>query len=143
DEGPPALKGRQLFELVYSCRKHSPDGEEVMLTSLEECGMVAEPCVDAGTNPGISEVTYQVAFEFEAQSYDVSVDVKLYFNYLKAGDKFHAKRSKQPLHCSLSETCHRRCEPGEWSFPAELGDSMGDGWNAGGINLFDHFRLES
>lgn len=60
DEGLPALKGKQLFELVYSCRKHSPDGEEVVLTSLEECGMVAEPCVDAGTNPGISEVTYQV-----------------------------------------------------------------------------------
>ncbi|CAM9620083.1 unnamed protein product, partial [Ectocarpus sp. 4 AP-2014] len=143
DQRLPAPNGKQLFELVYSCRKHGPDGEEVVLTSLEECGMVAEPCVDAGTNPGISEVTYQVAFEFEEQSYDVSVDVKLYFNYLKAGDKFHAKRSENAVRCVLSETCHRRCESGEWSFPAELRDSMGDGWNAGGINLFDHFRLES
>lgn len=25
----------------------------------------------------------------------------------------------------------------------ELGDTMGDGWNAGGINLFDHFTLDS
>lgn len=50
----------------------------------------------------------QVALDFEAQSYDVSVDVKLYFNYLKASDKFHAKRSENAVRCLLSETCHRR-----------------------------------
>lgn len=31
-----------------------------MLMSWEECGMVAEPCLDAGTNPNTFEVTYQV-----------------------------------------------------------------------------------
>lgn len=28
-------------------------------------------------------------------------------------------------------------------FTAELGDTMGDGWNAGAINVFDHFHLMS
>lgn len=28
--------------------------------SWEECGLVAEPCLDAGTNPDTFEVTYQV-----------------------------------------------------------------------------------
>lgn len=49
----------KLFDLVYSCRKQSVDGED-MLLSWEECGMVAEPCLDAGTNPDTFEVTYQV-----------------------------------------------------------------------------------
>lgn len=31
-----------------------------MLMSWEECGMVVEPCLDAGTNPDTFEVTYQV-----------------------------------------------------------------------------------
>lgn len=35
------------------------------------------------------------------------------------------------------------CGTGEWGFTAELEDTIGDGWNAGGINLFDHFNLDS
>lgn len=35
----------------------------MVLMSWEECGMVAEPCLDAGNNPHTSEVTYQVRYE--------------------------------------------------------------------------------
>ncbi|CAM9594067.1 unnamed protein product, partial [Hapterophycus canaliculatus] len=137
----------ELFELWYSCRKEAPSGEHVMLMSWEECGMVAEPCLDVGADPDNFEVTYQVAFEFKSEgdraAYDVSVDVKLYMRYLKVDDDFYTLRSKDPARCVLGEACHRRCDPGELVYIAELGDSMGDGWNAGGINHFDHFRLES
>lgn len=37
----------------------------------------------------------------------------------------------------------KSCNPGELEFMVELGDTMGDGWNAGGINMFDHFTLDS
>lgn len=46
----------------------------------------------------------------------------------------------EPPHPSNQPTS---CDTGEWGFTAELADSMGDGWNAGGINLFDHFKLDS
>lgn len=36
-----------------------------------------------------------------------------------------------------------RCDPDERGFTVELADEFGDGWNAGGINAFDHFRLDS
>lgn len=48
-----------LFDLVYSCRKETANGE-VMVMTWEECGMAAPPCIDAGTNPETFEVTYQV-----------------------------------------------------------------------------------
>lgn len=50
----------KLFDLVYSCRKETAKGE-VMVMTWEECGMVSPPCLDAGTNPETSEVTYQVS----------------------------------------------------------------------------------
>ncbi|CAM9213073.1 unnamed protein product, partial [Scytosiphon promiscuus] len=134
----------ELFELWYSCRKVSLLGESAMLMSWEECGMVAEPCLDIGFDPDTFEVTYQVSFDFTSMAaYDVSVDVKVYMSYLQVDDDFYTLRSKDPTRCDLRETCHRSCETGESGFIAELEDSMGDGWNAGGINHFDHFRLES
>ena len=53
----------KLFDLVYSCRKETAKGE-VMVMTWEECGMVSPPCLDAGTNPETSEVTYQVSVFF-------------------------------------------------------------------------------
>lgn len=40
-------------------------------------------------------------------------------------------------------TNRNSCAAGEWGFVAELEDRIGDGWNAGGINLFDHFKLDN
>lgn len=45
-----------LFQLLYTCR--TQDG--ALLMTEEECG--AKVCLDAGTNPLNSEVTYQVRF---------------------------------------------------------------------------------
>ncbi len=46
----------------------------MILMSWEECGMVAEPCLDAGTNPLTSEVTYQVIYENVARPLDARRD---------------------------------------------------------------------
>lgn len=56
----PKNSKEKLFDLVYSCRKETTSGE-VMLMTWEECGLEAEPCVDAGTDPTTFEVTYQVS----------------------------------------------------------------------------------
>ena len=55
----------------------------------------------------------KVAFEFKSDdarvAYDVAVDVKIYFNYLRADEAFYTLRSASAPLCLLSETCHRRC----------------------------------
>ncbi|CAN0250419.1 unnamed protein product, partial [Pylaiella littoralis] len=147
-EEAPTDGKEKLFDLLYSCRKVPSATGEATLTSFEECGMVAEPCLDAATNPNTSEVTYQIAFEFETDAearvdYDVVVDVELYFHYLETDEPFYDLRSEGAAYCALNETCHRKCDPGERGFTVELADGFGDGWNAGGINAFDHFRLDS
>lgn len=55
----PKDSKEKLFDLVYSCRKESAKGEKMLMT-WEECGLVAEPCLDVGTNPDTFEITYQV-----------------------------------------------------------------------------------
>lgn len=57
-----------------------------------------------------------MAFEFKSDvrlAYDVTVDVKLYFNYLRADEAFYTLRSHNAPLCVMTETCHRRLGGGE------------------------------
>eukprot|EP00752_Nemacystus_decipiens_P018756 g16816.t1 len=144
-QNAPTDKTEKLFDLVYSCRKETARGE-VMIMTWEECGLVAPPCLDVGTDPKTSEVTYQIAFEFNSAlrvGYDVIVEAKLYFNYMRVDEAFFTIRSENAPHCPMAESCHRSCGADEYGFRAVLEDKIGDGWNAGGINLFDHFKIDS
>lgn len=55
----------------------------------------------------------QIAFEFKSDvrlDYDVVVDAKLYFNYMRADEAFYTLRSKDAPLCLMDETCHRRSD---------------------------------
>eukprot|EP00904_Undaria_pinnatifida_P005246 jgi/Undpi1/1851/HiC_scaffold_12.g05238.m1 len=134
---------KNLFELVYFCRKDDAGGT---LISEDECGMESV-CLDVSTDPDTSTVTYQVAFEFNEDdkklAYDVNVDMKLYFNYLKVNEPFYYLKASNIASCELRESCHRGCASDERLFMTKLQDTVGDGWNAGGISSFDHFRVDN
>lgn len=38
----------------------------------------------------------------------MTVDAKLYFNYLRVDEAFYTLRSKDASLCLMSESCHRR-----------------------------------
>lgn len=53
---------------------------------------------------------WQIAFEFKSDvrlGYDVVVETKLYFNYLRADEAFYTMRSENPPLCHMGENCHR------------------------------------
>lgn len=53
---------------------------------------------------------WQIAFEFNGDvrlDYDVIVNAKLYFNYLRVDEAFYTPRSKDAPTCLMNETCHR------------------------------------
>lgn len=54
---------------------------------------------------------WQIAFEFNSAlrvDYDVIVEAKLYFNYLRVDEAFYTLRSEDAPYCPMEETCHRR-----------------------------------
>ena len=55
----------------------------------------------------------QIAFEFKTDvrlDYDVTVETKLYFNYLRVDEAFYTMRSENAPLCHMGETCHRRLD---------------------------------
>lgn len=54
---------------------------------------------------------WQIAFEFNSAlrvNYDVMVEAKLYFNYLRVDEAFYTLRSADAPYCPMAESCHRR-----------------------------------
>ncbi|CAM9707908.1 unnamed protein product [Ascophyllum nodosum] len=70
------------------------------------------------------------------------VEVKLFFSYMEVNETIYASMASNPVRCELNETCHRGCTDDERLFTATLEDEMGDGWNAGAINLLYYFYLD-
>lgn len=71
------------------------------------------------------------------------VDLRLYFSFMSVTQTFYEMRAEAPTSCELAETCHRACGANESRFDVVLSDTMGDGWNAGGLGKYDHFWLDT
>lgn len=94
-------------------------------------------------NPSSLFLYAQIAFEHTELDYDVMVNMRLYFSYMTVNHDLYAMRAAAPPTCWLGETCHRACGSDEHQLDVVLGDTVGDGWNAGSLGLYNHFYFGS